>query len=198
MENAGLTARILARLEQRTGEESNSQVGYMLPFPDGVSDESITALKADLAALKGRVALVESMSAGQGQGRNAAPASDWRLQRIGAEFPEGNVNLRRQVGADVVSAMGIPAALYVGADGATVREAYRQLLVSTLQPLAVLIAEELERKLELPNVRFNFRRLAAADIAARARAFSSLAQAYKVADLDLDIPRLEALAGLDE
>ena len=178
LENAGLTARILARLEQRTGEESNAEVGYLLPIPDGTPEESVTALKGDLKGLKGKVAIVESQSAGHGQGRNAAPASDWRLQRFGAEFPEGNVNLRRQVGADVCAAMGIPAALYVGADGATVREAYRQLLVSTLQPLAVLIAEELQRKLELPRIRFNFRRLAAADITARARAFGSLAQAY--------------------
>ena len=201
LENAGLTTKILARLEQRTGEESNASAGYLLPVPEGTPEESITALRSDLAALKGKVALVESQAAGQGQGRAAAPQSDWRLQRMGAEFPEGNVNLRRQVGADVVAAMGIPAALYVGADGATVREAYRQFLVSTLQPLATLVAEEMERKLEVPALRFNFRRLAAADIAARARAFGSLAQAYAQAaagGADVDLARLETLAGLNE
>ena len=201
LENAGLTARILARLEQRTGEESNAAAGYLLPVPDGTPDDSITALKGDLAALKGKIAIVESQTAGHGQGRAAAPPSDWRLQRLGAEFPEGNVNLRRQVGADVVAAMGIPSALYVGADGATVREAYRQLLTGTLQPLAILLSEELERKLEIPAVRFNFRRLAAADIAARARAFGTLAQAYAQAaagGADVDLARLETLAGLNE
>ena len=201
LENAGLTARILARLEQRTGEESNASTGYLLPVPDGTPEDSVTALKGDLAALKGKIALVESQAAGHGQGRAAAPASDWRLQRLGAEFPEGNVSLRRQVGADVVAAMGVPAALYTGADGGTVRETYRQLLVSTLQPLAVLVSEELERKLEIPAIRFNFRRLAAADIAARARAFGSLAQAYGqagAAGADLDLARLETLSGLNE
>ena len=196
--NAGLSAAMLARLENRTGQEVNARVGYLLPVPDGTGDESIEALRADLKELAGGVALVESQSAGHGQGRTAAPPSDWRLQRIGPEIPEGNVNLRRQAGADVCAALGIPAALYVGADGATVREAYRQLLVSTLQPLAVLIADEINRKLEVP-VRFNFRRLAAADVAARARAFGSLAQAYSSAGVEsLDLDRLEMLAGLDE
>ena len=90
------------------------------------------------------------------------------------------------------AALGVPAALYVGADGATVREAYRQLLVSTLQPLAQLAGAELERKLELPAVRFNFRRLAAADIAARARSYHVLTVA------GMDGPRAELLSGLAE
>lgn len=196
--NAGLSSALLARLELRSGEEAGAQAGYVLPVPDGTSDESIVALKADLLALRGKVALVESQSAGHGQGQRAAPPSDWRLQRMGADLPQGNAEVRRQAGADVCAALGIPAALFVGADGATVREAYRQLLTATIQPLAQLIGEELERKLELPAVRFNFRRLSAADIAARARAFSSLVQAYQGAEEAPDFDRLALLAGLDE
>ena len=197
LENAGLTARVLARLEHRTGQESGAQVGYLLPVPDGTSDEATDALKKDLKGLEGKVALVESRETGS-VSRAAAPPSDWRLQRFGAAIPEGNVALRRQVGADVCAALGIPAALFVGADGATVREAYRQLLVSTLQPLGVLIGDELERKLELPAVRFNFRRLAAADIAARARAYGTLIQADVAAGLEVDRDRAALLAGLNE
>lgn len=197
LENAGLTSRLLGRLEQRTGQESGARVGYLLPVPDGTSDASTEGLKADLKTLSGGIALVESTAGGHGQGRAAAPPADWRLQRFGPEIPEGNVNLRRSAGADVVAALGIPSALFVGADGATFREAYRLLLVSTLQPMGVLISEELERKLE-SSVRFNFRRLAAADIAARARALGSLAQAYATAGVDIDLPRLETLAGLAE
>ena len=197
LENAGLTARVLARLEQRTGQESGARVGYLLPVPDGTSDESITALKGDLKTLQGQVALVESSAAGHGQGRAAAPPADWRLQRFGPDVPEGNVNLRRQAGADVSAALGIPAALFVGADGATVREAYRQLLVATIQPLAQLISAELERKLET-RVKFNFRRLAAADVAARARAYGTLIQADVAAGIEVDRERAALLAGLNE
>ena len=114
--NAGLSSALLARMELRTGQEANAQAGYLLPMPDATPEESITALKADLKALNGQVALVESQSAGQGQGRQAAPVSDWRLQRMGAEIPEGNVNLRRQAAGDVCAALGIPQALYLGAE----------------------------------------------------------------------------------
>ena len=176
LENAGISAGLLATLEHRTAQEAGAQAGYVLPMPDGISEESVNGLKMDLKNLRGKVALVESTASGHGQGRQAAPQADWRLQRLGAEFPEGNVALRRNVGADVCSALGIPAALYLGADGATVREAYRQLLVATIQPFAQLITDELERKLESP-VKLDFRRLAAADIAARARAFNSLSVA---------------------
>ena len=189
--NAGLSTEILAKMEQRMSQEANARVGYVLPMPDGLSDESVDALKVDLKALEGGIALVESTAAGHGQGRAAAPQADWRLQRLGAEFPEGNVNLRRQVGGDVCAAMGVPAALYLGADGATVREAYRQLLVSTLQPLAQIVGEEIERKLETP-VRFNFRRLAAADVAARARAYGTLVGS------GMDESKAAVLAGLSE
>ena len=192
LENAGLSAALLARLEQRTSQEAGARVGYVLPLPEGTGDDSVAALKSDLKNLGGGIALVESTATGHGQGRNAAPQADWRLQRLGPEIPEANVTLRRQVGGDVLSAMGIPQALYAGADGATVREAYRLLLVGTLQPLAFLIGEELERKLELPKVGFNFRRLAAADIAARARAYGSLVS------VGMDADRAELLTGLAE
>ncbi|MDE2843942.1 MAG: phage portal protein [Chloroflexota bacterium] len=172
--NAGLTSTMLARIEQRGSQEANARVGYLLPMPDGISDDNVTSLKTDLAAIAGNTALVETTSGGMGQGRTAAPQLDWKPQRLGAEFPEGNINMRREAGANIVSALGIPAPLYVGADGATIRESYRQLLTATLQPLAVIVAEELQRKLEIGAVRFNFRRLAAADIAARARAAASL------------------------
>ncbi len=90
------------------------------------------------------------------------------------------------------AALGIPAALFIGADGGTVREAYRQLLTATLQPIGQLITSELERKLELPKVGINFRRLQAADIAARARAYGTLIQSQ------MDPARAELLAGLAE
>ena len=81
--NAGLSSALLARIELRTGQEANARVGHLLPVPDGTSDESIDALKVDLGALEGKIALVESQTAGHGQGRQAAPSSDWRLQRLG-------------------------------------------------------------------------------------------------------------------
>ena len=171
--NAGLSASMLGRLERRLTQEVNARVGHLLMLPDGTSDEQVTALRRDLASIEGGISLVETESAGHGQGMRAAPQVDWQLRRFGANVPESNVALRSDVAMDIVAAMGIPAPLYHGTDGVSAREAYRLLLVSTLQPIAELISDELSRKLET-TVKITFRRLQAADIQSRARAFGSM------------------------
>ena len=174
--NAGVSATLLGRTERRMAQEMNARTGHLLTMPDGTSDETITGLKKDMGALEGGIALVETTSGGHGQGVRGAPQVDWSLKRFGATVPESNVALRAQVMDNIVAAMGIMPALYSGSDGATVREAYRQLLVATLQPLSALASHELERKIERA-VTFDFQRLQAADIASRARAFGSLVAA---------------------
>ena len=62
--------------------------------------------------------------------------------------------------------VGNPWALFSGTDGGSSREAYRQLLTATLEPWAEIIKAEFREKIGYP-VTFNFRKLAAADIAAR-------------------------------
>ena len=71
---------------------------------------------------------------------------------------------------------------YAGGDGGSAREGYRQLLTATLEPYASLITAEFREKIGYPATP-NFRRLAAADIAARARAFGTL-KASGVSDED--------------
>ena len=174
--NAGLSASMLGRLERRLAQEVNARVGHLLMLPDGTSDEQVTALRRDLASIEGGISLVETEAAGHGQGMRAAPQVDWQLRRFGANVPESNVALRSDVAMDIVAAMGIPAPLYHGTDGVSAREAYRLLLVSTLQPIAELISDELSRKLET-TVKITFRRLQAADVQSRARAFGSMVAA---------------------
>ena len=77
------------------------------------------------------------------------------------------------MGRDVCAALGIPPALYAGGDGGSIREAYRQLLTATLEPFASIITAEFREKVGYP-VTLDFKRLAAADIAARARAYGTL------------------------
>ena len=116
---------------------------------------------------------METEAAGHGQGMRAAPQVDWQLRRFGAQVPEANVALRSDVALDIIAALGIPAPLFHGSDGVSAREAYRLLLVTTLMPIAELISDELSRKLET-TVSIGFRRLHAADIQSRARAFGSM------------------------
>ena len=89
------------------------------------------------------------------------------------ERPLTHIALRSEVGRDVCSALGIPGALYSGTDGGSIREACRQLLTATLEPWAEIIKAEFREKIGYP-VTFNFSKLAAADIAARARAYGTL------------------------
>ena len=189
--NAGISADLLARIESKTGEELRAPTGTLLPVPAGMKDERKRELRTDLAVLKGRTAIVETMAEGMGQGRFAAPHQDWQVKRMGAAIPEPHIALRSEVGRDVCSALGIPGALYSGTDGGSIREAYRQLLTATLEPWAEIIKSEFREKIGYP-VEFNFRRLAAADIAARARAYGTLvasgvdkAEAAAVSGLDL-------------
>ena len=189
--NAGISADLLARVESKTGEELRAPVGTLLPVPAGLKDERKKELRTDLAILKGRTAIGETMSEGMGQGRFAAPHQDWQVKRMGAQIPEPHIALRFEIGRDVCSALGIPGALYNGTDGGSSREAYRQLLVATLEPWASIIKAELREKIGY-SVDFNFRKLAAADIAARARSYGTLiasgvdkAEAAAVSGLDI-------------
>ena len=174
--NAGISADLLARVESKTGEELRAPTGTLLPVPSGLKDERKKELRTDLGDLKGRTAIVETMAEGMGQGRFAAPHQDWQVKRMGAQVPEPHIALRSEVGRDVCSALGIPGALYNGTDGGSSREAYRQLLTATLEPWAEIIKAEFREKIGYP-VEFNFKKLAAADIAARARAYGTLVAA---------------------
>ena len=176
LELAGLSADLVANLERRMGQEANARVGYLLPVPDGTPDASIDGLKTDLAGLKGGVALVETTSGGAGQGRQSAPfAGDWQPKRFGAAIPQGNVEARTSVGTGIVAAMGVPPLLWAGGDGGALRESYRTALHTLFTPLGLMVAWELSAKLER-EISLDFGRLAAADIASKARAYHSFVQ----------------------
>ena len=189
------TARLAANLELRLAEEAGSKVGYLLPVPadggDGGTDDPLASLKNDLAALRGNTALVETVSAGYGEGRAAAPQSDWTAKRMGANPPATLAELRGAAGADILSACGIPPALASDkAEGGGQREAWRRFSVGTLQPVARCVAEELSDKLAVPGLELRFERLAAADLAGRARAVGIFTKA------GVPLARALELAGL--
>ena len=188
--SAGISSELLARVESKTSDEMRAQVGSLLPLPENVSPENRTALQTDLAQLKGDIALVETQANAHGLGRQSAPQLEWQPKRLGAQIPESHVQLRSDVARDICAALGVPGSLYSGADGATVREGYRQLLVSTLQPLARIIESEFTGKVGYPT-ELTFQKLAAADVAAKARAYGILTSA------GVDKEEASQVAGLD-
>ena len=174
---AGLSGALATALERSLGQEIAGPVGSLIPVPQDASAEGdddadpFGPLKREIAALAGRVGLVETTAAGYGEGRAAAPAEDWKPRRIGAHPPDSLPTLRDQIEATILSACGVPPDL--ARPGGRTRESYRQFLHSSVEPLAALVAAELRDKLGAP-VALRFGRLEAADVTGRARAYRSL------------------------
>ena len=180
LEYARSTATLAANAERRLGEEAGAPVGSLLPIPqdgggDGGDDDPLAELKADIRTAKGRALLVETTSAGWGEGASAAPRSDWKAQRFGASPPAPLVELRSEASMAVLSACGVPVSLAADADGTAARESWRRFTLGTIEPLLNgVVRQELSEKLGVPGLRFDLRSLWAHDLQGRAAAFQKL------------------------
>lgn len=172
---------LAAWLERRLAEEVSASTGRVVPVPDQAGDagddpdtDPLAALKADFAKMGGKTLLVETTAAGWGDGRTAAPQSDWKPRRIGAEPPAVLAQLRGDLADAILGACGVPPGLTRGGgEAAGLREAFRVFAHGTLSPIGKLIAEEASRKLD-SDVSLTFGELGAADIQGRARAYKAL------------------------
>ena len=167
-----LAARVAHSL---TGEADIPSV-RVTPMPMGQQDGA-AQLIANRLRRGGLVFPETAMSAG-GQGRVAAPITDWKGNRYGFDAPDSAVKLHQLMTEEVGCACGVPAALMAGARsaGPAMKEAFRQFLLLTVEPLAALVAAEVSRVSETP-VRLTFDALAAVDAAGRARAVHVLTEA---------------------
>ncbi len=171
---AGFTATALANTDQALSQESGGPSGYVLPAPlDNLGEEAVKRLADDLKLSKGRTKLVPSML--RSWGEDARPAGgDWTSKRIGANPPDSLIKLRNDTHEQVLAALGVPPSMFAtGGQASGAREAFRQFIHSTIQPIPRVIESEARAKLN-PNVSFDFRSLSAADIQGRARSFKSL------------------------
>ena len=195
---ARLSATLAANLETRLGEEAGGAVAHLLPIPlaepdgDAADDDTdpLAQIRKDIAAARGRTAVVETTAAGWGEGKAAAPQADWQPRRIGADPPATLAELRSDSGLWVLGACGVPPSLAtMPADGTGQREGWRRFLHGSVEPLGKLVAAELSAKLGGP-VRLNFDSLFASDLSGRARAFQSMVGG------GMDVGKAAALAGL--
>ncbi len=176
---AGATSAAASGLETIVSREAQAPFGAILGLPaspqiDAGGDITpLDALRADLSRAKGKTLVMESPSQWQGNQpgtskNGAVDVTEFGLQR------ELLDKLRTSTARDVLTACGVPLGLVIAeGDGTRSREAFRQFLTSSLQPVARLIGEELSEKFEV-DVSFGFENLFAADIAGRARAFKQL------------------------
>ena len=175
---AASSAASAAGLEERLSEELSGPVAHLLPIPadggDGSQNDPLAQLKADIAGAKGSSILLETTAGGYGEGKAAAPLSDWTPKRLGASPPEVLAKLRAEGAAAVISACGVPPSLATSnSDGSAQRESYRRFVATSVRPKLFEIAAELSEKLER-RISFNLDELRSDDLVGRARVVKSL------------------------
>ena len=172
---ASSTGRLLAGIDRNLADEAGIPVTHLIPVPvnpkkdtDDEDDDQLAQLGSDIVKARGSTTFVETTSSGWDEGQSAAPKSDWKKVRTGADVPDTSVRLRNDIEMCVLLACGVPTAI-AGAhvDGSAAKEALRRWLHTSVAPVGRLVAEELSRKLEV-DVNLDFRDLYAADVAARA------------------------------
>ena len=167
-------------LEGRLAEELSTSVGYVVPVPaqpNEGDDDPLNTLAADLARLKGSTTLVESTAAGWGDGRGAAPTSEWMPRRIGANPPATINALRHDLSRGLLAAAGIPPDLAYGltVNGAALLHLRRDFTDAAVEPLLRRCEGELSQKLGA-DVRLSAAR-PRGDILLRSRAAEALVRA---------------------
>ena len=124
----------------------------LLPVPqdggDGDEDtDPLAGLKADIRNAHGAGLLLETTSAGWGEGRASAPQGDYNPKRYGPTPPAPLIDLSAQGFSQMLAASGASLALFGDADGTSQREAFRRYLTLTVLPMSNLLVRELQDKL---------------------------------------------------
>ena len=113
----------------------------IIPQPFGQSQTAADSIRA--AVNSGlRLALPETTAAGGGAGRSSAPLTDWKSYTIQPEYAAAGVELHALALQETAGVCGLPAAMVPGADaaGPAHREAFRQFVALTVQPLGRILA----------------------------------------------------------
>ena len=195
LEWAHTSARLQSETERSLADEAGGPVAQLMPVPqdggNGKQGDPLAELKSDLRTARGRALLLETTTAGWGEGRGAAPHRDWKPERLGPMPPATMEAVMGRGFLEVLAACGCPPGLFLDADGTAQRESYRRFFSLTVEPLAGLLAAELSAKLEA-EIGLSFKGRFAADLAGRARAFQSMVGA------GMDLAKAAGLAGLME
>ena len=90
---AHTTARLQSEVERSLADEMAGPLAQLLAVPsdggDGADDDPLRMLKADIRTARGKALLVETVAAGYGDGRSAAPQKDWVANRLGPHATRG-------------------------------------------------------------------------------------------------------------
>ncbi len=160
-------------------QESGTPRGAFLATPKDGEDDTIEQLKADAKTAQGALLFVESMANNWESG--GQPAGDWGVKHFGPSIGQGMVEVAKMARSEALGALGLNEALFMGADSAALREAWRLALFSLIAPLGHLVESELQAKID-PGISLSWVELRASDLAGRARAFQALVNGGKTVD----------------
>lgn len=166
------TANLAKTIEAQLGDEFKIPTFHAI-FAGGAGEgdeNDAAALKAHYRDARGGIVIgaVPRDSAGFG-GVQQSPASE----RIGPKPTAQIHDLRESVADSVFESCGISPGLAKADSAGAAREAYRQFAVATMEPIAALLETELRRKVDR-SARIDLKRLMAADVSGRARAWRQL------------------------
>ena len=168
---ASLSGKLSAEVTAALGDEVSGPRGQSLLTPKDGDDVSLTQLRSDIGAARGRVVLLEA-----GDMDNPGPGRQMgEIKRYGSEPPQSMVMLAERAFNEVLSCCGIPPAMFGLSDGTLARESQRQLLHHTISPLSRLVQAECRLRLD-SSITIEHGELMAGDSQGKARAFSSLVQ----------------------
>ena len=182
LRRASLTAGLLQAVESSLSEVySNAPIGSLvIPFPES-DPTNLARLGDQFGGKRGRVLLRESVQVSAVGG--AMPASDWRPADLPPDLKNAMTTENMEAARAAISnVFGVlPALTSSSTTGPLVREAQRHLAQWTLQPMAVMMAEEVSAKLETPIEIDVMRPLQAFDAGGRARALKTTIDALALA-----------------
>ena len=148
------TSRLNSELERSVADEVSGPIAQLLSIPqdggDGEATDPLAKLKADIRTARGKALMLETTSAGWGEGGTSAPQRDWVANRLGPQPPAVLAQLRKDSFEHVLASTGTPPALFTDSDGTSQREAVRRWHQNAVKPLARILEHELTMKLETP------------------------------------------------
>ena len=177
---ARAVGELLAEAITYLTQESGKPRGGFIGTPKDGEDATIEQLRADVKTAAGAMLFVESMSENWEAG-GQAPPGDWRVQNFGPTVGAGMVEVAKMARSEALGALGLNEALFMGADSAALREAWRLALFSLIAPLGNLVESELQAKID-PGISLTWTELRASDLAGRARSFQAMVKGGKTVD----------------
>ena len=183
------TAATAGSAERSAGAEAKTPSARIAPTP--ASDKTERAAYGKRLGKGGVVAVSAAVAPVAAAGQE--PASRWQPASLRPDPTAQHVMLRKDAARDILAACGIPPVLFdLEGDGTTRREAYRQLVFTTLQPWGRLVQAELRDKLASPELSLSFAGLHGADLATRGRALKQLTES------GVSLAEAMAITGLEE